>query len=61
MTCVTKRGVSELKLSKAQSPNMGDKVTPSSTPKDASHPSHHPDIKLNKSEGLKVWSNKYSN
>ena len=27
--------------------NMGDKVTPSASPKDASHPSHHPNIKLN--------------
>ena len=25
--------------------NMGDKVTPSAPPKDASHPSHHPNIK----------------
>ena len=24
--------------------NMGDKVTPSASPKDASHPSHHPNI-----------------
>jgi len=27
--------------------NMGDKVTPSASPKDASHPSHHPNINRN--------------
>ena len=37
----------------ANSLNMGDKVSASPTPKDASHPSHHPNIMFNKSEGLK--------
>ncbi len=33
MTCATKRGVSELKLSKAQSPNISLKTTPTASSK----------------------------
>ena len=36
---------------KSEEFNMGDKVTPSASPKDASHPSHHPNIIGN----LKKW------
>jgi len=32
--------------------NMGDKVSATPTPKDASHPSHHPNIKRNLKRGL---------
>jgi len=40
--------------------NMGDKVSATPTPKDASHPSHHPNIKRNSNPFFQAGSN-YNN
>lgn len=37
--------------------NMGDKVSTTPTPKDASHPSHHPNIKRNSTPFFQAWRN----
>jgi hypothetical protein len=48
--CATKQGVSELKLSKAQSPNISLKTTPSAPSKSASPTSFNNNIKQNSKE-----------